>query len=64
MSTPQFKCPYCGATSAPIVKQKVSTGGWVLFVILLLFCFIFAWVPILYMKEDYRVCSACGMTLG
>jgi predicted RNA-binding Zn-ribbon protein involved in translation (DUF1610 family) len=61
-----FRCPYCGSRSPPILKNKVSPGGWVLFVVCLLFVItiLFCWVPLLFMKEDYRVCSSCGIKLG
>lgn len=58
-----FLCPYCGAQSPPIVRQQISTAGWVLFVVLLLVCFPLCIVA-LFVKEDYRVCSGCGIKLG
>jgi len=44
---------------------KVSTGGWIVFVFLMLSCFgiILAWIGLL-MKENYKVCSQCGIKLG
>jgi len=58
-----FKCPYCQSQSPPIQKQKISTAGWILFVVLLLACFPLCWIGLL-MKEDYRACSFCGLNLG
>ena len=58
-----FKCPYCQSQSPPLQKQKISTAGWILFVVLLLACFPLCWIGLL-MKEDFRSCSFCGLNLG
>ena len=60
---PRFKCPYCGSTESPTIKQQISTAGWVTFAVLLLFCLPLFWIGLL-MKEDYRVCYDCGAKLG
>lgn len=61
---PMFKCPYCGFDGMPYVRSKVSGSGWVVFVLLLLFvCPFLCWIGLL-IKDDYRVCSCCGMKLG
>jgi len=58
-----FECPYCHTDEYPEVKSKISTAGWVVFVVLLLICFPLCIIA-LFIKEDYRVCSACGIKLG
>jgi predicted RNA-binding Zn-ribbon protein involved in translation (DUF1610 family) len=58
-----FRCPFCGTDEWPNVNTKVSTGGWVLFVGLLIFCFPLCFIGLL-VKEDYRECSSCGVKLG
>ncbi len=58
-----FECPYCHTDAYPIVRSRISTAGWVVFVVLLIFCFPFCIIG-LFIKEDYRVCSACGIRLG
>ena len=60
-----FKCPFCQSTQAPFVMQKVSTGGWIVFILLFLtfFGILFCWIGLL-MKENYRVCGSCGIKLG
>jgi predicted RNA-binding Zn-ribbon protein involved in translation (DUF1610 family) len=58
-----FRCPYCQSQNFPRVLQKISSAGWVAFIVLLFFCIPLCWIGLL-MKEDYRVCSSCGMTLG
>jgi DNA-directed RNA polymerase subunit RPC12/RpoP len=61
-----FRCPFCHHRGAPVVRSKVSTGGWVLFVLLLCgLCTAFlCWIPLVFMKEEYRACSSCGIKLG
>src|SRR6202453_1747478 len=61
-----FQCVYCKTTYPPVVKSQISTSGWITAGILLLSCFgaIVAWIPLLCMHEQYRVCSGCGIRLG
>ena len=58
-----FECPFCHTQSLPYIRSEVSAAGWVVLVILLLFCFPLFWIGLL-IKEDYRVCSHCNMRLG
>lgn len=58
-----FTCPFCRYAGAPLSRSKISTGGWVMFVVMLLFCFPLFWIGFL-MKDYYRVCAGCGTTLG
>jgi hypothetical protein len=59
----RFRCRYCGSTEVPVVKQKISTVGWIVFAVLLIFTIIFFWIGLL-IKEEYRECFDCGMTIG
>jgi LITAF-like zinc ribbon protein len=54
-----WTCPFCRANSPPLDRYKVSTGGWVVFGLLLFFCFPFCWLGFL-IKEHSRVCAHCG----
>jgi RNA polymerase subunit RPABC4/transcription elongation factor Spt4 len=56
--TQNYRCPQCGSGALPIVERKVSTAGWIVFSVLLIFTWIFFWIGLL-MKEDVRVCPAC-----
>jgi len=56
-------CPYCHAAYPPLLMQKISAAGWIVFVILLLTCLPLCWIGLL-IKEDYRVCANCGLYLG
>jgi hypothetical protein len=60
---PAMHCPYCRSYATPLIKSRVSTAGWVVFVILFIFTFFLCWVGLL-IREDYRVCSYCGAQLG
>jgi hypothetical protein len=59
----RFRCPYCRTKARPIIKQEVSSTGWIILVVLLICCFPFFWIGLL-VKEDQRVCSRCGIKLG
>jgi hypothetical protein len=57
------RCPVCGSVGPPYYKSKVSTAGWIVFVLLLvLFCWPLCWIGLL-MKENYAVCSTCWIKL-
>jgi len=58
-----FECPFCHSQNPPIAQSKVSTAGWVIFVLLLLSCFPLCIIGLL-MKEQYHECSSCGIRLG
>lgn len=59
---PGFRCPFCHTAAMPLVKKKMSTTGWVVFVVLLICCFPLCLLGLL-IKEDYRQCSQCGIKL-
>ncbi|MBA3766855.1 MAG: LITAF-like zinc ribbon domain-containing protein [Acidobacteria bacterium] len=58
-----YRCPRCGAAYLPTVEKKVSSDGWVIFVLMLFFCFPLFWIGLL-MKQEYRVCPVCHANLG
>jgi hypothetical protein len=58
-----FRCPFCQTTYPPLLRQKVSAAGWVVFALLLLFCIPLCFIG-LSMKDEYRVCAGCGVTIG
>ena len=49
-----------------MVTKKMSTGGWVLFAVLVFFCVPLCWLPFVIdgCKEEVRTCSGCGSKLG
>lgn len=58
-----FVCPFCHTHAPPITRKAISTAGWVIFVILLLACFIVSPLAFL-IRDEIRVCSSCGVRLG
>lgn len=60
---PVLQCPYCHHVGRVRIAQKTSTGGWILFVVILFVFFPLCWIGIL-IKQDYYVCAFCGIALG
>jgi hypothetical protein len=58
-----YHCPRCGTTYLPVIERRVSTAGWIVFSVLLVFTLIFFWIGLL-MKEDVAVCPVCRMRLN
>jgi hypothetical protein len=65
-----FRCPFCGTHAPPSVRSKMSVAGlacfWVFFVLgLVTLCVLLPLCLIgLFMREEYRICSRCGVKLG
>jgi hypothetical protein len=61
-----FTCPFCHFQGPPIVERKLSQNGWIVFVLLLIFCLPLCWLPFVIegCKEDQRKCASCGTRLG
>ncbi|MBL9124157.1 MAG: LITAF-like zinc ribbon domain-containing protein [Planctomycetaceae bacterium] len=60
--SPRFHCPFCGSSSPPNVRKKVSTAGWAVFIALLFACFLFAPLALL-IRDERRYCRDCGLGL-
>jgi hypothetical protein len=58
-----YRCPRCGTTYLPVMEKRVSTAGWIVFSVLLVFTLIFFWIGLL-MKEDVAVCPVCRTRLN
>ncbi len=58
-----FQCPYCRTNVPPMIQQRISTGGWIVFAVLLVTCFPLCWIGLL-MKENYQQCIQCGVKLN
>src|SRR5262249_16614044 len=54
-----FRCPYCRSTERPYVSSQISPAGWVVFVIMILFCLPLCFIGLL-MTEETRTCADCG----
>jgi len=53
-----WSCPYCRYQGQAIAAEKISTGGWIVFAVLLLVCFPLFWIGLL-MKETVAQCPQC-----
>jgi RNA polymerase subunit RPABC4/transcription elongation factor Spt4 len=62
-ATAGYKCPRCGSGYLPIVEKKISSDGWVIFILLLFFCVPLCWIGLL-IKQESRVCPVCHAQLG
>jgi len=56
---PPFQCRACGYAGQAMTLSKVSTGGWVVFAILLFVCFPLFWIPLITMKDRRAQCPQC-----
>ena len=56
-------CPYCSSNSPPIFKKTFTGLTWVVLIVLLILDFLLAPLA-LFVREEQRVCSACGISLG
>jgi DNA-directed RNA polymerase subunit RPC12/RpoP len=60
--TRYVECSYCGSTALPREISEISQGGWIMFVVLLVFFFPLCWIGLL-MTERHLKCSDCGARL-
>ena len=56
------ECHSCGSDAPPIYTSQISAGGWIVMVVMLVFCWPLFWIGLL-MKEDVKKCSECGARL-
>ena len=61
-----LKCPFCDHVGMPVIEKKMSETGWVIFVLLVIFCVPLCWIPFVVdgTKEEIRKCASCGSRLG
>ncbi len=60
---PVLQCPYCHHVGPVRVAQKISTGGWICFGVLLFAFLPLCWIGLL-IKRDQYACGMCGIVLG
>jgi len=58
-----FRCPHCMSNFMPRMEKRISTTGWVVFAVLLVFFFPLFWIGLL-IKEDVPVCQGCNTKLS
>jgi lipopolysaccharide-induced tumor necrosis factor-alpha factor len=63
---PLIKCPKCNYQGPAIVTKKLSSGGWVLFCVLLIFCIPICWLPFVLngCKVEAFKCGSCGTKIA
>ena len=63
MAQSGWRCPFCQSNQGAYFISKISTQGWVVVLILLLFCLPLFWIGFT-MKEQTYHCRSCRMKLG
>lgn len=58
-----YGCPFCKSPYPPLVVEKISVGGWIVFILLFLVCFPVCWIGLL-MKEQNSICATCRAVLS
>ncbi|MBI1901193.1 MAG: LITAF-like zinc ribbon domain-containing protein [Planctomycetia bacterium] len=58
-----FECPYCHTHDLPAVRTQMSTAGLIVLIVLLFTCPPLFWIGF-FIKDEYRVCSHCGIKVG
>jgi DNA-directed RNA polymerase subunit RPC12/RpoP len=53
------ECSRCGSSARPYQVNEISSGGWVVFAVLLILFFPLCWIGLL-MTESHWKCSDCG----
>jgi hypothetical protein len=54
-----FSCPHCASWAPPRVERRISTAGWIIFAVLLVFFFPLFWIGLL-IKEEVQICPTCN----
>lgn len=55
----EFRCPKCGTNVPPQIVKSLSTTGWLVLLLGLLFCFVGALFAMFFMEEKSK-CPLCG----
>ncbi|NNE67091.1 MAG: hypothetical protein HKN33_11045 [Pyrinomonadaceae bacterium] len=58
-----YRCPRCSSNAVPHQTRKISSAGWIVFAVLLVFFFPLFWIGFL-MKEDVIVCPVCNFRVN
>jgi hypothetical protein len=56
--SPNFHCPRCSSQNFPLITRQISTGGWIVFAVLLVTFFPLFWIGLL-IKEEVQICPVC-----
>lgn len=58
------RCPFCGFVGEAHHVVKTSAGGWIVFAVLLVFCFPICWLGLMIQTRAGSKCPACKSVLG
>ena len=58
----RFLCPYCGTDERPIESKRITTAGWVVFVVFLIVLWPLFWIGLLITERETR-CYDCRRRL-
>lgn len=59
-----YRCPRCASQYLPRIEKRISTAGWIVFALLLIFSMgLFCWIGLL-IKEEIRVCPVCNLRIS
>ncbi len=61
--TAGYRCPRCATQMPPHATRKVSSAGWIIFTVLIVFFFPLFWVGLL-IKEDVHTCPVCDLKVN
>jgi hypothetical protein len=57
-----FQCRSCGYTGYAMIVNKISTAGWIVFAMMLLFCIPLFWIGLL-ITENKSQCPNCKVEI-
>ena len=57
-----YRCPSCMSQLLPVTEKRISTAGWIVFALFLVFFFPLFWIGLL-IKEEVHVCPTCRTRL-
>jgi hypothetical protein len=57
-------CPFCHVSGQVYTTSRVTTGGVIVCIALLVLCFPLFWVPLLTMTERHAYCGACSLRIN
>lgn len=61
--TNNYHCPRCSSQIFPRTVRQISTGGWIVFAVLLVTFFPLFWIGFL-IKDEVRICPVCNLKLN
>lgn len=60
---PLYRCPRCETTHPPQIVKRLTTEGWIILILGIIFFGVFGLLALFFIKER-RVCTICGATVS